>query len=362
MEEWRLLDLDALPGIDTQTIYEAVALARSRNLVPDTLILCYPENPLVCIGYHQDLEKEVDYSFCQSHNIPVVRRILGGGAVYLDSGQLFYQVIVDRKNPTIPLLLKDFFKKLLEAPTKTYQDLGIPAVYKPINDIEVNGKKISGNGAGTLENTVNIMTGNIIMDFNYDMMVKVLKVPSEKFRDKVAKSLEERMTTIKRELGHEVPLEKIKSLLIKNYQETLNIKLRKGMLTDWEKKTMNDLKKKYQSPEWLNMVSMRHPDLTRKVKISSTTSISESAYKAPGGLIRVTLRIEEETIKEIMISGDFWIFPEDKIVELEKRLAGTLTNTNEINQVIQNFYEEEKIETPGVTPQDFLTAIRQAIE
>lgn len=362
MEDWRLLDLGALPAIDTQTIYEAVALARSKNLIPDTLILCYPESPLVCIGYHQDLEKEVDYTFCQSHDIPIVRRILGGGAVYLDQGQLFYQIIVDRKNPKIPLSLKDFFQKLLEAPTKTYQDLGIPAVYKPINDIEVSGRKISGNGAGTLENVVNIMTGNIIMDFNYEMMVKILKVPSEKFRDKVAKSLEERMTTIKKELGHEVPLEKMKILLIKNYEETLNIKLRKGALTDWENQTMKELRTKYQSNEWLNLVFLRHPDLARKVKISSTASVSESAYKAPGGLIRATLRIDEEVIKEIMLSGDFWIYPENKLAELEKRLAGTHTDISKIDQVIQNFYKEEKIETPGVNPQDFLTAIRQAIE
>jgi len=362
LEEWRLLDLDALPAIDTQTIYEAVASARSKNLIPETLILCYPKSPLVCIGYHQDLEKEVDYSFCQSRGIPVVRRILGGGAVYLDQGQLFYQVIVDKKNPKVPLSIKDFFRKLLEAPTKTYQELGIPAVYKPINDIEVSGRKISGNGAGTLENVVNIMTGNIIMDFNYEMMVKVLRVPSEKFRDKVAKSLEERMTTIKKELGQEVPLERIKSLLVKNYEETLDIKLRKGILTDWEKKAMRELKKKYQSPEWLNLVFLRHPDLARKVKISSTASVSESAYKAPGGLIRVTLRIDEEMIKEIMLSGDFWIYPEDKLSELEKRLTGAPTDIGEINQVIQTFYEEEKIETPGITAQDFLTAIRQAIE
>ena len=346
LEEWRLLDLDALPAVDTQIIYEAVALARSKNLVPDTLILCYPESPLVCIGYHQELEKEIDYAFCKSQGIPVVRRILGGGAVYLDQGQLFYQIIVDRRNPKIPMSIKDFFRKLLEAPTKTYQDLGIPAQYKPINDIEVGGRKISGNGAGTLDNVVNIMTGNIIMDFNFEMMVKILKVPSEKFRDKVAKSLKERMTTIKRELGHDVPLEKIKSLLIKNYEETLDINFRTETLTDWEKNTMTDLRKKYQSREWLYLPFLRHTDLARKVKISSTASVSESAYKAPGGLIRVTLRIDENRIKGIMFSGDFWIYPQDKLGALEKSLTGVTTDIHEINRIIQKFYEEEKIETP----------------
>lgn len=362
MDEWRLLDLGALPPVDTQIIYEAVAVARSKDLVPDTLILCYPESPLVCIGYHQELEKEVDYSFCKSQGIPVVRRILGGGAVYLDQGQLFYQVIVDKKSPKVPVSIKDFFRVLLEAPTKTYQDLGIPAQYRPINDIEVNGRKISGNGAGTVDNIVNILTGNIILDFNFEMMVKVLKVPSEKFRDKVAKSLEERMTTIKRELGHEVPLEKIKSLLIKNYEETLNIKFRRGTLTSKEKEIMKELRTKYESQEWLNLSYTRHPDLVRRVKISGAASVSESAYKAPGGLIRVTMIIEENRIKEIMFSGDFWIYPQDKLAELEKSLTGASTNREEIARIIRSFYEKEGIETPGVTPEDFATVISQALE
>lgn len=354
--------MDALPAIDTQIIYEAVALARSKGLVTDTLILCYPASPLVCIGYHQELEKEIDYPFCESQGIPVVRRILGGGAVYLDQGQLFYQVIVDKRNPKVPLAIRDFFAKLLEAPTKTYQDLGIPAQYKPINDIEVGGRKISGNGAGTLDNVVNILTGNIILDFNYEMMVRILKVPSEKFRDKVAKSIEERMTTIKKELGHDIPLEKIKSLLIKNYEETLDIKLQRGMLSDWETDTMSDLRKKYVSREWLYLSFLRHPSFARRVKISRDTSVSESAYKAAGGLIRVTLRVEENRIKEIMFSGDFFIYPQDKLSVLEKNLTGVLTKKEEINKVIQSFYAEEKIETPGVTPDDFLSAISQALE
>jgi len=362
LEEWRLLNLDALPPIDTQVVYDAVAQARSKNLVPDTLILCYPESPLVCIGYHQELEKEIDYPFCQSQGIPVVRRILGGGAVYLDRGQLFYQIIVHRKNPKIPSTISEFFRRLLEAPTKTYQDLGIPAQYKPINDIEVNGRKISGNGAGTLDNIVNIMTGNVIIDFDFEMMVRILKVPSEKFRDKVAKSLEERMTTIKRELGHDVPRERIKQLLIKNYEETLDIKLKKGELTDWEKETMEELRKKYRSKEWLYLAFLRHPDLARKVKISSTASVAESAYKAPGGLIRVTLRIDENRIREIMFSGDFWMYPEEKLTELEKRLTGVLTDIDKISRIVQTFYREEKIETPGVTPEDFITVISQALE
>src|SRR4030067_2121018 len=97
VDDWRLLDLGGLDPLRAQTLYEAVAAAVGRQLVPNTLILCYPTKPYVCIGFHQELEKEVDIEFCRRNNLTVIRRSQGGGAVYLDKGQQFYQVVA-RKN------------------------------------------------------------------------------------------------------------------------------------------------------------------------------------------------------------------------------------------------------------------------
>ncbi|NVM05109.1 MAG: hypothetical protein HWN67_22500 [Candidatus Helarchaeota archaeon] len=366
VQNWRLLNVGEIDPIDTQTIYEAVAIARSKDLVPDTIILCRPKSPLVCIGYHQEVEKEVNLDYCNENNIPIVRRILGGGAVYLDSNQLFYQIIVSEKNKQIPLSINSLFLTLLRAPIQTYNDIGIPAVFKPINDIEVHGKKISGNGAGKLEN-VSILTGNLILDFNYDEMVKILKVPNEKFRDKLAQSLKERLTTIKKELNTIPTKKELNETLKTNFEKKLEINLQLGKLTDTEQQYMRDLREKYTSEKWLYGPKIRHASLLenfdkftkieRTVKISSRVYLGEAVYKSPGGLIRVTLEIENGIIKDVLISGDFWLFPTPKLSDLEKELVGVKIHKEELNELLNSFFERNQIQSPGTTVEDFVKTI-----
>jgi lipoate-protein ligase A len=79
MKSIRLLDLGDVAPLRSQTVYHAIAYAMTEQS-PDTIILVSPTQPYVCVGYHQDLEKEVDLAYCQAHGLPVVRREVGGGA------------------------------------------------------------------------------------------------------------------------------------------------------------------------------------------------------------------------------------------------------------------------------------------
>src|SRR5512136_2678247 len=97
MDAIRLLDLGLVPPIRSQTIYHAVAYAMDdASRSPDTIILVAPTDPYVCIGFHQELLKEVDVEYCRAHGLPIVRREVGGGAVYLDRNQVFAQWIFHR--------------------------------------------------------------------------------------------------------------------------------------------------------------------------------------------------------------------------------------------------------------------------
>ncbi|MFX1520952.1 MAG: biotin/lipoate A/B protein ligase family protein [Promethearchaeota archaeon] len=358
-EKWRLIDLGKVDYLSSQTIYHAVALARSEGVVEDTILFCYPDRPFVCLGYHQDIEKEIRVDFCKKNNIPVVRRVIGGGTVLLDDGQFFFQIMVSRKNPKIPLTVAGAYKTLLEAPVLTYRDLGLHADYKPINDIEVDNKKISGNGAGLVEDTT-VLTGNIILDFNFDLMTKIFKVPSEKFRDKITKSLRERLTTCKKELGDIPDRNLIKKLLIKNFEQTLNIQLVADELTERENELLQQLNKEYKTEEWMYAPSHRRPELykKRKVKISGSVHIFETVYKSPGGLIRVTGELtDDEILTDLLVSGDFWFFPADSLQDLETALIGHRIKENELFERISHFYEEHNIESPGTSPEDLVKAI-----
>nr|MDO8099374.1 lipoate protein ligase C-terminal domain-containing protein [Candidatus Njordarchaeota archaeon] len=358
-QAWRLVDLSGIQPVATQAIYEAVAIARSKGIVPDTLIICWPETPLISVGYFQEVDKEVDTRYCEVKKIPVVRRILGGGAVYLDSNQVFYQLIGRRGGKVIPASVEAIYQRMLEAPVKTYREIGIHATYKPVNDIEIEGRKISGNGAAEVDG-ITILCGNIILDFNYDEMTRILKVPDEKFRDKLIKSLRERVTSIKRELGSVPSHQKTKELLVKHFEETLGVSFVRKPLTREEEKLLGKLtKEKYLSEKWTYENSNRYPSLsqTRMVKVSGRSTIGQGIYKSPGGLIRVTAEFVEGMVNDILISGDFTFIPSGKIAQLEKMLVNVKLDQRTLTNVIERFYEENKIESPGTTPRDFARAI-----
>ena len=181
-----LYDLGHVPWLDSQLIYHALP-----RLGMEGLVLLAPAQPYVCIGYHQDAGQEVDLAYCREQGIPVFRREVGGGAVYLGGQQIFYQLIIHRDNPLAPRDKEEFYRTFLAPVVQTYRDLGVETRYQPVNDIVTSaGRKISGNGAADI-GKYSILVGNLIADFDYETMVRVLRVPDAKFRDKVHKSLRE---------------------------------------------------------------------------------------------------------------------------------------------------------------------------
>jgi len=117
--EWDLIFIGENDSINTQTIWHAATLARSRGIQErDLVIIDWPKDPIVCCGLHQSLNQVVDLNFCKSNNIPVIRRVCGGGAVLLDSNQLFYNVIAHIDSKIIPRRITALYSKLLEPVVK----------------------------------------------------------------------------------------------------------------------------------------------------------------------------------------------------------------------------------------------------
>ena len=362
VESWRLLDLGALQPLEAQTLYEAVATALDKGSVPSTVILCHPAKPYVCLGFHQEIEKEIDIGFCQRYNLPIIRRSQGGGATYLDSGQQFYQIIADEDSAIVPYAVNDFFEKFLRPTVYAYRRLGVPARYKPINDVVVNGRKISGNGAGKIGKAA-ILVGNIILDLDYDSMTQVLKVPSEKFRGKLAKSIRQWVTSLRRELGYIPQRSQVKKLLIEGYGK-IGVNLVPGELTDEERRIFaEEVKPKHLSKEWLYMPELRHPALVRKrtIKVAGDVKVVVACHKAKK-MIRVTIEIVSSKIRNILISGDFFMVPETALPKLERELVNVVLNHDDILSSVKRFYESFQVQTPGIEPEDIAQAIMSAVE
>ena len=343
----KLYRLDTVPWQDSQLLYHALPRVGREGV-----ILCSPATTYVCIGYFQDAEQEVDMEFCRQHRIPVFRREVGGGAVYLDGNQLFFQLIIHRHNPLVPAGKLAFYRKFLQAPIEAYRALGIPAEYRPVNDIVANQRKVSGCGAAEIGDYY-VLVGNLIVDFNYEMMARVLKVPDEKFRDKIYKTIYENLSTIKREIEHVPPREELWSLMAEKFVEMLGpMEVETTVDEEWRAKA-DELAARFLTDEWL--YQRRRPSAGREVTIRAGVQVKQRMHKAPGGLIRATTEVRDGVIAAVSISGDFFFYPEDKLAALEAALVGV--GVEEVEQAIARFYEEHSIESPGVTPADFVRVI-----
>ncbi len=344
--EMQLYDLGSVPWAQSQLIYHALP-----RLGREGLVLLSPAEPYVCIGYHQDLDKEVDVEFCRSNQIPIFRREVGGGGVYLDNDQLFYQMVIHKDNPLAPHDKTSFYRKFLRAPIDTYREIGIPAEYKPVNDIVTNNRKISGNGAGEIGDYL-VLVGNLILGFNYEMMSRVLKVPDEKFRDKVYKSMRENLTTIERELGSVPSRGSLTRSLVGHFEKILGSLPRADVDGELQSEASR-LKSEFSREEWLHGVG--RPMEGRTVRIAAGVEVKHHVYKAPGGLIRGDVEIADDVISSVVLSGDFFFYPAERLVELSEALAGT--RIEDVEEAIRRFYAEHGIESPGVEPADFARVV-----
>lgn len=355
MRTIRLLDLGTVPAIRSQTCYHAAARALAEG-APDTMILVSPAAPYVCIGYHQDLSKEVDRDYCASRHWPVYRREVGGGAVYLDQNQVFVQWVFQPSS--LPADVGARFRLFVEPIVLTYRALGIEARYRPVNDIQVGGKKIGGTGAARI-GRAEVVVGSLMFDFDKPAMARVLRVSSEKMRDKVYQGLQQYMTTLRDELGTAPDRDAVIRLYLEKCSEVLEAGIVPGGWTEEEETLASGLDRVFGSGEWLEQ---KGGALRLGVKIHEDVRVHEADLKTAGGLVRVTARLWDGRIDDISISGDFTIYPRSAASEIETALKGLPAEAPAVLELVRGFYRDRSVQSPGLEPEDWAEAFAAALK
>jgi lipoate-protein ligase A len=252
-KSWTLIRLDAHNAYMNMAIDEALLQFRFKNAIPDTIRFYRWHPSAVSIGYFQSLNDEIDLETCRKLEVDFVRRITGGGAVFHDfEGEITYSFIVKEDNPIIPRDILKSYRVISSGLVEAFSILGLEAEFSGVNDIIVNRKKISGN-AQTRKKGIVLQHGTILIDLDVRKMFQVLKVSQEKISDKQIKSVEERVTSIKRELGSMPRFEEVEEALISGFEKNLKTELVSTTIgsdiIDYAKKA----KERYMSREWLFM-------------------------------------------------------------------------------------------------------------
>lgn len=211
--KWRVIPLQVNDAFMSMAIDEALVESVSSG-APPTIRFYRWKPSAVSIGYFQSLLQEVDVEECRRRNVSIVRRRTGGGAVYHDyDGEITYSLLapLDLYGPDIPASYRIICGYVIES----LGLLGLRAKFRPINDVVVNGRKISGN-AQTRREGVLLQHGTVLHRLDLDSMSSVLKVGEEKLRDKQARSIREALTSVIDQLG-EVPMEKVYDALLAGF-------------------------------------------------------------------------------------------------------------------------------------------------
>jgi lipoate-protein ligase A len=332
---------------------EGILKAKNEELIPNTLRFLQFSPNSVLVGYHQSVEQEIRVEFCNERGIDINRRITGGGALYFDEPQLGWEIIASKDHPQIPKKVEPLYEKLCQGTILGLKKLGVNASFRPKNDIEVQGRKISGTG-GALEGNAFLFQGTLLTDFDVDTMLRALRIPIEKLKDKEIDSVKERVTCLAWELDKVPDLDVIKNALKEGFSEVFDVEFEEGDLTDYEINQLNQRKSYYNSEEWI--YGLRRPLKNRQEL--------RAVHKTPGGLIRASVVADPKTkrIHSVLITGDFFAYPKRTILDLEASLKDTPSEYSMLENSIKEFFLEKEPQIPGVVPEDFISVIRSALE
>jgi len=245
MEEWRFIDFGLVDIRDMMAMDESILKADEGN----TFFFWTPKKSII-LGFFQKAEVELDLAQCKDYTI--TRRISGGGIAFSDDRcrQINYGVVGTIDNELFPMDIIASYKQICGVLIDTLGHYNLNAAFRPINDVVVDNRKISGNAQTRWEEKL-LQNGTLLLDFDIEEMLRISNIPKEKFLDKKIASIREGLTWLDRELGEQRDMEEIKQVMKKKFEERFHVRLKSGYLSEKEKVLTHTLLPKYYSDEWV---------------------------------------------------------------------------------------------------------------
>lgn len=251
----RVIDSGAASALQSQTIWHALAYGVSES-GQATLSFVQPTQPYVCLGYHRGLD-ELDLGFCTAAGLPVFRRMVGGGPVYLDDDQLFFQIVLPLRE--VPMVRAVALERLLLPAVQAFRDCGVDASLRD-GEICVGDRKICGHGAGQIADAV-VVCGNLIGSFDHACATNILRLPDPAIRDEVERMMRRYV------LATPAPTADFKAALTSAYAAAFRWVPRRGELSTSERSELARLDREFVTSEWVaGEIPSRGPTIRIKIR------------------------------------------------------------------------------------------------
>jgi lipoate-protein ligase A len=199
--DWQLIHGDAYPPVLQMALDQVLAEEVGSGRRKPTLRIWEWNEPGVVIGSFQSVKNEVDVDNAAKYGFQVVRRISGGGAMFMEAGSVITYSIYAPTDLVHGMTFAESYAFLDEWVITALKSLGIEASYQPLNDITSPTGKIGGAAQKRLGTGAVLHHVTMSYDMDGDRMVEVLRIGREKMSDKGTKSANKRVDPLRSQTG-----------------------------------------------------------------------------------------------------------------------------------------------------------------
>jgi len=295
MATLRVCDFGRVSARRSQTLWHALAEGVSAGAAP-TLSFMRPARPYVCVGYHRPAA-EVALDWCREAGLPVYRRKAGGGVVYLDDAQLFFQITVPAAS--LPAARGVALRHLLAPAVTAWRAAGVDARLDPAGEVVLPGgalgRKICGHAAAQIGDAV-VVVGNLIERFDHDAAARVLALSTDA-RAETARLMRRFVAATPADAAT------FASAAVTAYGEALGLEAVPGHLSRDERGHLAHLDTRFGTARWLaGPVAGRPVPAARTVKIRAGVFV----VTAEAAAARLVAGVVGDKVERAVLSAPEW--------------------------------------------------------